>query len=102
MNQETKLHNFAVTLAISGINNDADPNALDDFKDVIGMRKHLTLQEIDFENVSQELMIKILVDSLDNRMAKRQMTEEFFEIANAVLSYIEGVRIKVVEVEFSK
>ena len=98
MNQETQLRKFAVTLAISGINNDADPNALQDYKEVIGMRRHLALQQIKFDDSTQQLMIKVLAESLDKEMAKRQMTEEFFEIANAVLRHIEGVKTKVVEV----
>ena len=99
MNHETQLHKFAVTLAISGINTDADPNGLEGFKKVIGMRGHLILRQIEFDDSTHQLTISVLMESLNKEMAKRQMTEEFFEIANAVLRHIEGVRTKVVEVD---
>lgn len=98
MHQETKLDRFVVVVAISGINSDADPNALEDFKEIIGMRPHLTLRQINYESSSQQLQIHVLMESLDQGMAKRQMTEEFFEIANAILKNIERVRIKVLDV----
>lgn len=98
MNQVSKLQEFVVSLAISGVDKDADPKAMENFGEEVAMRRHLTLRQINFDNSTQQLKVSVVMESLNKEMAKKQMTEEFFEIANAVLQHIEGVTIKVEEV----
>jgi hypothetical protein len=92
----TELNKFLVELAIGGISNDADPMAEQEFGREIDMRSHILRKELFWDDINKSLMIQIEVESINENIAANQMAEEMFEIANAVLNSIGGLKVKVV------
>ena len=99
MKQKPSLYKYAVTVTVSGIDREADPDFLQDFRHGVVMRDHLTLLDIIFLEPVERLVAKVLVKATAEERAGRGVADELFEISNAMLRNIDGVSIHVESVE---
>jgi phenylacetate-coenzyme A ligase PaaK-like adenylate-forming protein len=85
---------YLVELAIGGINVAADPKAEHEFDYELSMRPHVFRKQLYWDEKRGKLVVQVEIDSLNEELAVKQMAEELFEIANAVLKNIKGVNVK--------
>ncbi len=96
--ENTKLSWFILRLSVYGVKGDTDPSADIDFLDEISFRPYLKTIRLDWDKELQKLDIVVKTEGLDEAWVTNQVAEELFEVANAVLTNIEGLYINVVEV----
>jgi len=90
-----KLEKCLVELAIGGINNDTDPMAEGEFDFELGMRPHILGKKLSWDDRKKNLVIQVVIEDIDESFAAKQMAEEIFEVANAVLKSVDGLNVKV-------
>ena len=98
MRDNSTLRKYSVKLAIVNVNETEDPNFVQDLTEEIAMRPHLQLIAISQDVSSHRLIVDLSLESLNQELAAKQITEELFEITNAILTYIKSVRIDVLSV----
>jgi hypothetical protein len=96
------LNKFQIKLGITGINKDTDPNAEQEFDFELGMRPHILQKKILWDKDGEQLIVQLEIENANEYLASKQMVEELFEIANAVLRRIEDVIVKTICVKISK
>jgi len=92
----TELKNFRVELSIGGIRNDTDPMAEQEFGLELDMRPHILSKKLSWDGINKSLIIQVEIESINESLAANQMAEEMFEVANAVLNSVDGLKVKVV------
>jgi malate/lactate dehydrogenase len=97
MNSLKRLQKIAIKLAICDINEEIDSSVAQDVQDEIFARPHLT-QVTTYHDVDlRQVVVNVVIKSVSEDMAQKQLADEFFEIANAVLRHIDGVHIKILD-----
>ena len=92
----TELKKFLNELAIGGIKYDNDLLAEQEFCLELDMRPHILKKKLSWDDITKSLIIQVEIESLNESSAANQMAEEMFEVANALLNYVEGLNVKVV------
>lgn len=91
------LEKFLVKLAIGGINKNTDPTAEQEIDFELSMRPHILSKKILWDEREKILLVQVEVESVDENLAAKQMAEELFEVANAVLRSVQGLNVKVMK-----
>jgi hypothetical protein len=91
-----KLEKFLVELAIGGISNDTDPMAEQEFDFELGMRPHILGKKLSWDDRKKNLVVQVVIEDIDESFAAKQMAEEIFEVANAVLKSVDGLNVRVI------
>jgi len=92
----TNLEKFLVELAIGGINNITDPIAKREFDLELKMRSHILGRKLSWNNDKKSLIVEVVIESINETYAAKQMAEEMFEVANAVLRSVDGLNVRVI------
>ena len=90
-----KLEKFLVELAIGGINCDTDPMAEREFDFELGMRPHILGKTLSWDDQKKILVVQVVIESIDESSAAKQMAEEIFEVASAILKSVDGLNVRV-------
>jgi hypothetical protein len=90
------LEKYLVELAIGGINKDVDPAAEQEFDFELSMRPHIIRRVVSWDKEGVLLVIRVEIESKTEDLAAKQMAEELFEVANAVLLSVNGLNVKVI------
>ncbi len=90
-----KLEEYSVKLSISNIDFSADSNFAKDLGNELAKRKHLKKGKV--IKGKNEVIVELTLGSLSQEMAKKQATEELFEVTMAFLKNIDDVRVKVLD-----
>lgn len=85
------LDHFKSKFKITGIDESADPNFIEDLKEIFTERTHIL--ESSIKKTENAFIVEIELESLDSRLATKQAHEELYEILSAILNHIDGVRI---------
>jgi hypothetical protein len=94
-----QLANYLVEIAVGGINKDTDSMAEQEFFAELDLRFHILSKELLWDEGGETLIVRTEIESLSEDLAARQMAEELFEVANAILSSVEGLNVKVLSVK---
>ena len=95
MHISPKLSHFTVQLALLGILREELPRAIKDLRDEIDARPHLKNPRVSLDAISYQAVVSVDTEGLDPESAGKQMAEELFEIACAVLSEVEGMHVEI-------
>lgn len=93
------LHHFTVELAIRGINESSDPSAQQDFDFELSMRPHIIQKTVIWDRAEHQVTIRLVTEGIDPQTTSKEMAEELFEVASALLNEIEGLHVVVLNVE---
>jgi hypothetical protein len=80
-----KLDLFAVELAVQGISEEKDPSAQQDFDFELSMRPHIFDKKVIWDREKHRLLVQLVIEGINDEMTTKNMTEELFEIAAALL-----------------
>lgn len=92
------LEKLLVELVIRGINKNTDPMAEQEFDVELSMRPHTLRKKVLWDEGEKILIVQVEVESVDENLAAKQMAEELFEVANAVLQSVQGLNVKVMKI----
>ncbi len=95
MNSSRLLNSFSLSFYILGINRKTDPDADQKFLEEIKHRPHLRIEAITFQK--EILFINLTAEGPNKETTSRQIAEELFEISNAILNEVEGLRVEIIE-----
>jgi hypothetical protein len=90
--------NYLVEIAIGGINKDTDPMAEKEFSLELDLRPHILNRNLFWDRERETLIVQTEIVSLTKDLAAAEMAEELFEVANAVLLSVQGLKVKVLAV----
>ncbi len=92
-----RLQRFTVQLALKGISEKNSHEVLHDIEEELNARPHLLNPQVLWESKMRRLIIQVGVQDVRPDLAARQMAEELFEVACAVLLDVEGMHVEVLE-----
>lgn len=94
----SKLNWFTVRLALLGISEKEDPEAVQYLQDELNMRPHLRSPQVFWETETHRAIIQVDMEGIESESVAKQMAEELFEVACAVLFKVEGMHVKILDV----
>ncbi len=93
------LSKFGIYLKLGGIHLDNDPDAVENLILEISLRPHIEKYNVSWVKENKnEVNIYFETIGLDQNSIGKQMAEELFEIACAVLKSADGVHINIIKV----
>jgi hypothetical protein len=99
MIKQTKISVFGVSLMLSGIDSNRDPNAVGAIKDEILMRPHILKSQISWADEKKEnISIYLETVGLEPEATGKDAAEEIFEVAFACLNKLAGNQITIIDV----
>lgn len=89
---------FTVRLSLLGISEKEDPNAVQYLQEELNMRPHLRSPQVFWEAETHRAIIQADTEGLEAKSVAKQLAEELFEVACAVLSKVEGMHVNILDV----
>jgi hypothetical protein len=93
------LDNFLIELAVGGLDKVANPMAEQEFDFELSMRPHIQRKNLFWDKSGNVLIVQVEVEGVNIDSAAKQMEEEVFEVANAILQSVNGLNVKAVKVK---
>lgn len=97
MDTKRQIHWFELHLAIAGVFSENTSEIVKDLQDELGMRPHLRNPKVHWEPEINKVTVQVDIEGLTYNSASKQMAEELFEVACAVLSEIDGMSIEIMD-----
>lgn len=92
---------FAVRLALAGISEERSSQAVQGLQDELNMRPHLRNSQVSWEAKTCRAIIQVDAEGLNSESVAKQMAEEMFEVACAVLWEIDGMHVEILDAHSS-
>jgi hypothetical protein len=89
---------FAVCLALVVTPVEEGRVAVPDLQEELEARSYLGSPRVRWDEAAQHVIIEVLDTNLDAEQAGATMTEELFEVASAVLSDFDTLRVEILDV----
>ena len=88
------MHRILLSLNITPVN--SSDKLLEDLKEVLDQRKHLNDPKVWWDEEKKLIFIEVGFDVPDRDIAEKQLNEEVFEVASAVIENFETFKVNVV------
>jgi len=89
---------FTVRLALIGVFTDQASKVVQDLQEELNMRPHLRNPQVFWETETRRVTVQVETEDLQSESAADQMAEELLEVASAVLSEFEVIRVDILSV----